>query len=167
MSMNTPEATALALVAKGAILSTFDSPGWLEPGAAGRDFPAAVPDNPPSSRRDFLVGDLRWLSPDAVFWFTAHGDCADDGHLLTFDRAVTKPDGSISFHRRQQPIAVLSAIDAADVHDADDYRIAFSFWKETGPVIRPLIDRCFESCAFAGPTAAARDASGRDVVVAN
>lgn len=142
--MKSPEAQALELVARGAILKTLH----------------------PTSRH-FLVGDLRWLASNAIFWFTAHGDCADDGHLLTFDQAMPVRDGSMVFQARERPIAVLSTIDGADVTDADDYRIAFTFWRETGPIVRPLIDRSFDRYASeAEPQPVVRPRAGFTAVVA-
>jgi len=129
MSMKTPEAAALDLVARGAILKTY---GAAEAGG--------------HLDRHFLVGEFRWVTPDAFFWFTAHGDCLEDGHVLAFDTAAPHGDGSLTFKFQHRPVAVLAPIDAADVADVDDYRIAFSLWRETGPVIRPLIDRCFDRC---------------------
>lgn len=89
----------------------------------------------------YLVGDLQWITPRRVFWFTAHGDRPDDGHVLDFDAANVVAATSVEFVWDGRVVAHLTAIPFADVDDADDYAVAFSIWQQVGPSYRTRIEQ--------------------------
>lgn len=93
-----------------------------------------------ATRRVYLVGELSWLGPCQLFWFTAHGDRADDGHVLGFDAVRVAPH-AVTFLRERAPIARLTRIEEAEVDDTEDYAVAFSLWRQVAPARRHLIEQ--------------------------
>lgn len=106
----------------------------------------------------YLVGELDWVDSRRLFWFTAHGDRIDDGHLLQFDGAVALGPQAISFLRDGQAVAHLTSIASAAVDDVEDYAVAFSLWHQTAPACHKLIDEARE---FALTTAGSSADDGR------
>ncbi|MDO8541297.1 MAG: hypothetical protein Q7S40_12735 [Opitutaceae bacterium] len=90
----------------------------------------------------YLVGQLAWLDSHRLFWFTAHGDSAEDGHVLEFDELQCVAEQWICFYAGGQLLACLSAIRAAGVEDPDDYLIAWQLWHEVAPRRTKLIRSC-------------------------
>lgn len=116
--MITLENTTSHLAARGAVLQVWNSPA-----------------------RHYLVGNLDWIDANRMFWFTAHGDREDDGHVLEFDCAEILDGGRVQFLRRGKRVGLLSEIAQAEVEDPEDYSVAFSLWQQVAPRTRPLIDR--------------------------
>lgn len=100
--------------------------------------------------RRHLVGHLAWLGPGRMFWFTAHGDTPDDGHVLEFDDAHGVADQWVCFYHRDKLAACLAAIPAAGVEDPDDYLIAWQLWHEVAPRRARLIRDCLSRLGDAG-----------------
>ncbi|PTX92683.1 hypothetical protein DB354_15285 [Opitutus sp. ER46] len=98
----------------------------------------------PAPTRTFLVGSFRWIDAHRVFWFTAHGDRLDDGHVLEFDAAEIVDGGGVQFLAAGRRVGVLIAIGCAQLDDPEDYQVAFSLWQQVAPCTRALIER---SCA--------------------
>ncbi len=115
--MITLQTAVCQLAARGAVLTVWNSPA-----------------------RHFLVGEVGLVDPNRLFWFTAHGDREDDGHLLEFDRAELGP-GGIHFFRGDDRVGLLTEIAAAGVDDPEDYTVAFALWQQVAPRSRPLIER--------------------------
>jgi hypothetical protein len=119
--MTTLQSATSQLAAKGAVLHVWNSPV-----------------------RCFLVGELQWIDLNRMFWFTAHGDREDDGHVLEFDRAEFIDGEGVQFFRRGSRVGLLTAIGTAAVDDPEDYSVAFSLWQQVAPCTRPLIERARE-----------------------
>jgi hypothetical protein len=98
-----------------------------------------------SPATQYLVGDLQWIEGDRIFWFAAHGDSTADGHVLRFETAELA-EGSVRFLDRGKTVALLSAIERADVDDRDDYRVAWSIWQQVAPVRRSLMAEARAAC---------------------
>lgn len=92
----------------------------------------------------YLVGDLDWLDENRMFWFTAHGDREDDGHVLEFDMAEFVDGQVVEFFHRGQRVGLLTDIATAKVDDPEDYAVAFSLWRQVEPRTRHLIRRARE-----------------------
>ncbi len=92
----------------------------------------------------YLVGHFTWVDPHRIFWFTAHGDAAEDGHVLDFEELRLVPNQRISFYRAGKRIACLATIRAAGLEDPDDYHIAWQLWQEVAPRRAKLIVDCLE-----------------------
>lgn len=121
VTMKSPEKIALGVAANGAILHVLSPADEV-----------------------YLIGELRWLDPHRVFWFTAHGDRPNDGHLLAFDGAVVLGPNAISFVRDGQAVAHLTSLEMGAVDDVEDYTVAFSLWRQTSPACREIIDEALE-----------------------
>lgn len=117
--MNNLESTSSRLAANGAVL-VIDDDRRPEP---------------------YLVGDFSWIGANRVFWFTAHGDREDDGHVLEFDRAEFLDGKGVEFLTDGKRVALLTEIARAPVEDPEDYSVAFSLWQQVAPRTRPLIQR--------------------------
>lgn len=89
-----------------------------------------------------LIGQLVWLEPNKLFWFTAHGDSPQDGHLLVFEDSCAVANRWICFFHSGRLVGCLSAIRAAGVADPDDYLIAWQLWQEVAPMRAKLIRNC-------------------------
>jgi hypothetical protein len=89
-----------------------------------------------------LIGDLRW-SEGSVCWFTAFGDSPGDAHRLDFTEAHVVQRHGISFLNGRVTTARLSTIDAADLEDPDDYRVAWQLWQQVAPLRAALIENCY------------------------
>jgi hypothetical protein len=116
------ESATSRLVAQGAILTVWNSPA-----------------------SHYLVGELRWIDAHRLFWFTAHGDRPEDGHVLEFDRADACDPATIHFFLRRKRVALLSNIPQAQVDDPEDYTVAFALWQQVAPCTRALIDRAHDA----------------------
>lgn len=116
--MNTLQSATSRLAAEGAVLEVWNSPS-----------------------RSFLVGELQWMDPNRLFWFTAHGDRVEDGHVLDFDFACCADDGNVQFFRSGRLVGKLTGIAAANVEDPEDYTVAFSLWQQVAPRTHSLIER--------------------------
>jgi hypothetical protein len=116
--MITLQTATTHLVARGAVLTVWNSPP-----------------------RHFLVGELCWIDANRLFWFTAHGDREDDGHILEFDRAEFIDGHGVQFFRDAKRVGLLTDIAAADVDDPEDYSVAFALWQQVFPRTRLLIER--------------------------
>lgn len=116
--MNPLQNAARDVITRGAILTVWNSPP-----------------------HDHLVGEWDWNQDNQAFWFTAHGDRLDDGHLLHFDTVRQVDRERIEFFRDGSLVARLASIEVAAVDDRDDFAIAFSIWRQVEPCLRPLIDR--------------------------
>jgi hypothetical protein len=110
------EAFAQKLVQDGAIMTLPGQPG-----------------------RHALIGDLRW-SNGSICWFTAFGDAASDAHRIDFTEAQTVQRHGIHFVNEDMAAGYLSSIDAADVEDPDDYRVAWQLWQQIAPLRTKLIE---------------------------
>jgi hypothetical protein len=106
------------LAANGAVLTVWNSPA-----------------------RHFLVGEISWIDSNHLFWFTAHGDRVEDGHLLEFDRAELVKGRNVAFYREGKRVGLLADIADAKVEDPEDYSVAFALWQQVAPRTRPLIER--------------------------
>lgn len=98
--------------------------------------------NSPASHH--LVGEFRWLGTNRVFWFPAHGDREDDGHLLEFEAAELVNEREVHFLRNGRMVGRLTDIERATVEDHEDYSVAFTLWEQVAPRTRALIDRSRE-----------------------
>lgn len=116
--MNTLQTATTELAARGAVLKVWNSPA-----------------------RHFLVGDLSWIDSNRMFWFTAHGDREDDGHLLEFDRAEVMDGEGVQFFNAGKRVGLMTEIGRSDVDDPEDYSVAFALWQQVAPRTRPLIER--------------------------
>lgn len=116
--MITPQTATAQLVACGAVLTVWNSPP-----------------------RHFLVGDACWIDANRLFWFPAHGDREDDGHLLEFDRAEIVGERTVQFFERGKRVGLMTDIANSDVDDHEDYSVAFALWQQVAPTTRPLIER--------------------------
>jgi hypothetical protein len=125
--MSTLENTITALVDTGAVLELV--------GAA----------------RCFLVGEIAWIGPERLFWYTAHGDCEADGHALDFDVAEVIDPTCVVFGWHGRQVARLTSIHRANVDDYDDYAMAFTIWRQVGPRMKPLIERARRRHEFGRP----------------
>lgn len=114
--MITLQSATSQLAANGAVLQVWNSPV-----------------------RAYLVGELHWLDPNRMFWFTAHGDREDDGHVLEFDAAEVVDGDAVHFFRRGSRVGRLAGIATAGVDDPEDYTVAFSLWQQVAPRTQPLI----------------------------
>ena len=93
-----------------------------------------------------LVGELRWLDSDALIYFPAFGSTLADASVLRFDALEIHPVG-VCFLRLGQIRAFLAPIEKSAVEDPDDYRVAWSLWREVLPLRRALIDEAFAKAA--------------------
>ena len=116
--MSTLETATEQLASGGAVLRVWNSPA-----------------------HDFLVGDLRWIDANHLFWFTAHGDREDDGHVLEYDRAELVDGAGVEFYRRDKCVGWLAEIARAEIADHEDYEVAFSLWQQVAPRAEPLLKR--------------------------
>jgi hypothetical protein len=89
-----------------------------------------------------LIGDLRW-SDGCVCWFTAFGDSPGDAHRLDFSEAVVVQRHGICFMKERAAAGYLSTIDAADIEDPDDFRVAWRLWQQIAPLRTKLIEDCY------------------------
>jgi hypothetical protein len=92
-----------------------------------------------------MVGDLRWLEANRIFWFAAHGDSFCDAHVFTFDEAIVQSNSCVSFRRRGLDRAVFSTIDTAPVDDPQDYQIAWQLWLQMAPLRAQFIENCYRA----------------------
>lgn len=116
--MSTLESATQRLAANGAVLKVWNSPA-----------------------SDYLVGDLQWIDSNRLFWFTAHGDREDDGHVLEFDCAELIDGSGVQFFRRGKRVGWLAEIARAEVDDPEDYAVAFSLWQQVAPRTWSLVER--------------------------
>ncbi|HUR60487.1 MAG TPA: hypothetical protein VM029_22380 [Opitutaceae bacterium] len=96
-----------------------------------------------------LVGELRWLENDQLFWFTAYGENLSDAHWLRFDDVRCVANCGLYFLQDENIVAYLCTIDAAGVEDPDDYRIAWQWWQQVGPLRAALIEDCWQRLTLA------------------
>ena len=94
--------------------------------------------------RRYLVGSFRWVSPDRVAWFVAHGEDEEDVHLLVFDQVQIVDGHGVCFLRQSEVLGYLTAIDHAQLDDPDDYRIGWQLWLEVAPLKTALIERALQ-----------------------
>lgn len=102
-----------------------------------------TPGRPPGD----LVGEWRWQGDDGAFWFTAFGDAARDAHVLRFESFHSVPNLGVCFYRDGVVAATLSPIDATQLEDPDDYRVAWKLWQQVAPLRRGFIDQCSRNLA--------------------
>lgn len=124
--LRTPRQICEAIVAEGAIVSL-----------------PAVP------LERILVGELRWAGDDALLLFPAFGENPADARILWFDELRLHPAG-VCLLEAGQTIALISSIDRAAVDDPDDYRVAWSLWREILPLRTRVIDQAFETVVHRG-----------------
>ena len=96
-----------------------------------------------------LVGELRWLENNELFWFTAFGENIGDAHWLRFDDVRCVASCGLYFLQTGNVVAYLCTIDAAGVDDPDDYRIAWQLWQQVGPLRTALIEDCWQRLTLA------------------
>lgn len=119
MSLTQLESVTNRLATRGAVLAVWHSPPEC-----------------------FLVGELRWIDSHRLFWFTAHGDREDDGHVLEFDSVEFLAPDRVQFFQQGKRVGLLTDIRGAAVEDPEDYAVAFALWQQVEPRTRPLIERC-------------------------
>ncbi len=106
-----------------------------------------------------LVGELSWLDAHHVFWFVAHGDRENDGHVLEFDRAEVLDPHRVQFYQGATRIGRLTDIASSCVEDPEDYTVAFALWQQVAPRTQGLIRRSrerFEMGEITAPVPAGR-----------
>jgi hypothetical protein len=99
-----------------------------------------------------MVGEMRWIDANRIFWFAAHGDSRRDAYVLDFDEAIVERN-SICFRRNGVVQRVFSVIAEAPIDDPEDYRIAWQLWQQISPLRAPFIERCYRALAHGADTA--------------
>lgn len=89
-----------------------------------------------------LLGDFRWEEPNRIRWFPAFGDRASDAGTFSFHYAHADASRAEFRHAGGSQIE-MTTIDAADVDDRDDYRVAWQIWQHVAPLQAKLIQAAY------------------------